>query len=60
MLNTPQINRMLQKLKQLELTMEAYVFQKQDSLSVRKYPTPEELYAIPADELFTEARPGDR
>ena len=52
MMNQPQIKRMLSKLTQLEATLDRYVFQKQDELSVVKYETKEQLYAAPADEAL--------
>ena len=57
MMNQPQIKRMLSKLTQLEATLDRYVFQKQDELSVVKYETKEQLYAAPADEaLYSKVR----
>ena len=49
MLNTAQIERMLSKLKQLELTMDAYIFTKQDSITVKKFETKDQLYHAPKD-----------
>lgn len=60
MMNHPQIKRMLSKLTQLEATLDRYVFQKQDELSVVKYETKEQLYAAPADEaLYSKVQQGD-
>lgn len=60
MLNEPQIKRMLEKLQQLEITLEPYVFQKQDELSLKKYETTEKLNSIPADaSLYTSISRGD-
>ena len=60
MMNQPQIKRMLSKLTQLEATLDRYVFQKQDELSVVKYETKEQLYAAPADEaLYSKVQQGD-
>ncbi|MFZ2539263.1 MAG: glycoside hydrolase family 38 C-terminal domain-containing protein [Oscillospiraceae bacterium] len=50
MLNNAQIDRMLSKLKQLEITMDTYVFSKVDSISVKKFETIEHLYDVPKDE----------
>lgn len=60
MLNTAQIERMLSKLKQLEATMDRYVFTKQDSLKLKKFETMEQLFAPPKDEsLYTDIAAGD-
>lgn len=50
MMNQPQIERMLSKLRQLEETLDPYIFKKQDELSVSKYETAETLSAVPADD----------
>lgn len=60
MLNNPQIKRMLDKLTQLAITLEPYVFEKQDCLTVKKYQTKEQLYSPPADtSLYSEVKSGD-
>ncbi|WMJ24063.1 glycoside hydrolase family 38 C-terminal domain-containing protein [Paludicola sp. MB14-C6] len=60
MLNNAQIERMLAKLKQLELTLEPYVFTKRDTLNLKKYETKDHLYSVPSDDsLFTEVTKGD-
>ena len=58
MLNNAQVERMLSKLRQLEITLEPYVFQRQDELSVQKCPTAKELFA-PPQEGWTDVVPGE-
>lgn len=61
MLNNPQIERMLSKLRQLELSLEPYVFQKQSELSVESFQTEEQLYTAPADKSkYSPVKPGDK
>lgn len=61
MLNNPQIKRMLAKLRQLEDTLEPYVFQKVDTLDVLRHETTEHLYAPPADPaLYSPIAVGDK
>lgn len=50
MMNQPQIERMLSKLKQLEETLDPYIFEKQDELTVLKYETADTLSAVPVDD----------
>ncbi len=59
MLNEPQIARMLSKLEQLEKTLDPFIFQKQGSLTMKKYETTDQLDAPPADSLYVDAAPGD-
>lgn len=60
MLNEAQIKRMLDKLAQLELTMEPYVFSKKDTLTVKKFETKDHLYEVPKDDsLYSDVKPGD-
>ena len=60
MLNQPQILRMLSKLKQLEETLDRYVFTEIGTLDVVKYETKERLSRAPADDsLFTPVAKGD-
>lgn len=59
MLNNPQIERMLSKLKNLEKTMEPFVFTKQDTLPVTGYETKEFLHDVPAENLFIPFKHGD-
>ena len=53
MMNQPQIKRMLSKLTQLEATLDRYVFQKQDELSVVKYETKEQLFVHNIENLLS-------
>lgn len=60
MLNKSQIQRMLDKLVQLETTLEPYVFSKHASLAVKKYETKDQLYFPPVnDNLYEAIREGD-
>lgn len=60
MLNEAQIKRMLDKLAQLELTLEPYVFSKEDTLTVKKYETKGHLYQVPQDNsLYSDVISGD-
>lgn len=59
MLNEPQIQRMLDKLTQLEHTLEPYIFQKQAVLSMKAFPTRQEFYAPPSEELYRPVSAGD-
>ncbi len=60
MLNNAQIQRMLAKLSQLELTLEPYVFTKRDTLTVKGFETKEHLYEIPTnDSLYSNVAKGD-
>lgn len=58
MLNQPQIDRMLSKLRQLEDTMEPYVFEKQASLNVKVFETTDQLYSPPTNG-YSDIKGGD-
>ena len=60
MLTDRQIDRMFEKLKRFESTLEPMIFKKVDSVGARAYETAERLYTVPDDSLFTPADPGFR
>lgn len=61
MLNNAQIDRMLSKLKQLETTMDTYVFTKKCSIDVKKFETDKQLYNVPNDEnIYSNIKTGDK
>ena len=59
MLNDKQIQRMLDKLKRFEDTLDGMIFEKVGELPVSIYETKESLYQIPDSSLFTPIHPGD-
>lgn len=60
MLNQPQIARMLSKLKQLELSLDPYVFEKQDEVAMEGYETSELLYSAPENVEYKPFKAGDK
>lgn len=58
MLTERQFNRMFEKLKRFENTLEPMIFVKKDSVGACAYETADRLYSVPDDSFFTAVEPG--